>query len=429
MQKRRKWKKVMAAIVMSGLLSGQSVWAADVDLTLQEAIEKALATNPTGQMALADQKKAEGLLRQAKAGRMPVLSYTHLDSRRGGNYSAGYNEYLYDNTVTLSLPLYTGGQVEGSIDQAKVGVHSANVGVEQAWQQMKLDATTGYYDVLQASNMVQVDKESVDRLEAHLKNVQAQFNVGTVAKSDVLRSEVELANAKQTLIKADNTYEVAVSSLNNVIGLPLETKITLKEELTYQKYEQSMADCIDYALKNRPDVLQAKDSLTSTVKGVQIAQSGKKPTVTLSSLYDFNDESFPGDNNTNWRVYFTTNWNVFDSGLTDAKISQAKASVEKAQEQLRKTRDAAHLEVRQAYLNMQEAEKRIDTTKVAVVQAEEDYKIAQVRYSAGVGTNLDVMDSQVALTQAKTNYIQALYDYNTSKAKLEKAMGIPVVRK
>ena len=78
---------------------------------------------------------------------------------------------------------------------------------------------------------------------------------------------------------------------------------------------------------------------------------------------------------------------------------------------------------------MQEAEKRIDTTKVAVVQAEEDYKIAQVRYSAGVGTNLDVMDSQVALTQAKTNYIQALYDYNTSKAKLEKAMGIPVVRK
>ena len=161
-----------------------------------------------------------------------------------------------------------------------------------------------------------------------------------------------------------------------MIGLSLETRLTLKEELAYQKYEQSMSDCIDYALKNRPDVLQAKDSLTSTAKGVQIAQSGKKPTVTLASLYDFNDESFPGDNNTNWRVYFTTSWNVFDSGLTDAKISQAKASVEKAQEQLRKTRDAAHLEVRQAYLNMQEAEKRIDTTKVAVVQAEEDYKIA-----------------------------------------------------
>ena len=429
MQKRKGWKTVMTAMLVSGLLCGQTAWAADVDLTLQEAIEKALATNPTGQMALADQKKAEGALRQARAGRMPVLNYTHTDNRRGGNYSSSYTENLYENTVTMTVPLYTGGQLEGSIDQAKVGVHSANLSVEQAWQQMKLDATTGYYDVLQASNMVQVDKESVERLEAHLKNVQAQFNVGTVAKSDVLRSEVELANAKQTLIKADNTYEVSVSSLNNVIGLPLDTKITLKEELAYQKYEQSMIDCIDYALKNRPDVLQAKDSLTSTVKGVQIAQSGKKPTVALSSLYDFYDDAFPGDNNSNWRVYVTTNWNVFDSGLTDAKISQAKASVEKAQEQLRKTRDAAHLEVRQAYLNMQEAEKRFDTTKVAVLQAEEDYKIAQVRYSAGVGTNLDVMDSQVALTQAKTNYIQALYDYNTSKAKLEKAMGIPVARK
>ena len=143
MQKRKGWKTVMTAMLVSGLLCGQTAWAADVDLTLQEAIEKALATNPTGQMALADQKKAEGALRQARAGRMPVLNYTHTDNRRGGNYSSSYTENLYENTVTMTVPLYTGGQLEGSIDQAKVGVHSANLSVDQAWQQMKLDATTG----------------------------------------------------------------------------------------------------------------------------------------------------------------------------------------------------------------------------------------------------------------------------------------------
>jgi len=100
--------------------------------------------------------------------------------------------------------------------------------------------------------------------------------------------------------------------------------------------------------------------------------------------------------------------------------------MKKQTEQARQSRDSVQLEVRQAFLNMKEAEKRIETSKVAVDKAEEDFKIAQVRYSAGVGTNLDVIDAQLALTQAKTNNIQALYDYNTSKAKLDKAMGIPV---
>jgi len=84
------------------------------------------------------------------------------------------------------------------------------------------------------------------------------------------------------------------------------------------------------------------------------------------------------------------------------------------------------LQVRQAFLSIKEAEKRIDTSQVAVNQAQEDFRMSQVRYEAGVGTNLDVIDAELALTQAKTNYIQALYDYNTSKALLDQAMGVPV---
>ena len=119
--------------------------------------------------------------------------------------------------------------------------------------------------------------------------------------------------------------------------------------------------------------------------------------------------------------------NLFDGNVTKAKVRQAEASLTKSVEQANQKQDVIQLEVRQAYLNMLEAEKRITTSKVTVDKGQEDFKIAQVRYSAGVGTNLDVIDSQLALTQAKTNYIQAMYDYNTSRAKLDKAMGIAVL--
>ena len=119
--------------------------------------------------------------------------------------------------------------------------------------------------------------------------------------------------------------------------------------------------------------------------------------------------------------------NVWDYGVTAAKVAAAKANVVNAEETYRQTTDNVQLEVRTYYLSLREAEKRISTTSVAIAEAEEAYKIALVRYQAGVGTNTDVIDAQVSLTTAKNNYIQALYDYNTSHAKLEKAMGVPVL--
>ena len=115
--------------------------------------------------------------------------------------------------------------------------------------------------------------------------------------------------------------------------------------------------------------------------------------------------------------------NVFDSGVTWSKIHAAQENLAKAKESQRQIKDNVELEVRTDYLNLREAEKRITTTQVAVASAEEDYHIAVVRYQAGVGTNIDVMDAQEALTQAKTNYYQALYNYNTSKAALNTSMA------
>jgi TolC family type I secretion outer membrane protein len=424
------WKKHLATALACGLLAFNAVaLAAPIELSLDESIALALKNNPSVKIAEADKAKAEWTVKAAEAGNGPTFSYAHTDTRLQSVPSLLQpNPYVtkYDNNASLKLYLYTGGKVESAINQAKIGFTVADLDVTRARQQLRLDATTAYFGVLQARNLVKISQDSVDSLAAHLKNVQAQYDVGTVAKSDVLRSEVELANAQQSLIKAQNSYDLAMASLNNVLGLPLDSQVSIKEELAYAKYPLPLESAIKYAMGNRPEVAQTAAAIQSAREGVKYAKSGHLPAVALTGYEDWNDRDFPGAKNNNWGVSLTTQLNVFDAGLTDAQVKQAESGVGKAEEQARQTRDAVSLDVRQQYLSMQEAEKRIQTSKVAVDKAEEDFKIAQVRYNAGVGTNLDVIDAQVALNQAKTNYVQALYDFNTSKAKLEKAMGTSV---
>lgn len=415
--------KGLAALLI-GLCWSQAAAAAPQELTLQDSIRMALANNPAVKIAQADKDKAQWSLREAKAARWTTITFSHADAR---SKSAGDNPAdNFSNSVGLSWPLYTGGQREGLIGQAKANFVSADFGVEKSRQQLRLDATSGYYAVLQTRNLLQVARESVDNLNAHLRNVQLQFDAGTVAKSDVLRSEVEVANAVQNQIKAQNNYDLAVASLNNVIGAALETQWEIREDLSYTKVEADLVQGIRSALQQRPEIAQSKAGMDAAREGISVAKSGYRPSMTLSSSSGWSDSSFPGDENNTWRVTLTTSWTVFDTGVTRAKVQGAKASYEKTVQQDRQLADSVALEVQQAVLNVREAEKRITTSQKAVEKAEDDFKIARLRYDAGVGTNLDVLDSQVALTQAKTNYYQALYDYNVNRAKLEKAMGVPV---
>jgi outer membrane protein TolC len=159
---------------------------------------------------------------------------------------------------------------------------------------------------------------------------------------------------------------------------------------------------------------------------MKVAKSGYLPTLSLDAINGWASKDFPGAKNSNWTVELNANINLFDSGLTKSQVRQADDSITAAQEQAQQTHDNISLQIRQAYLSMKEAEKRIDTSNVAVNQAQENYRMANVRYAAGVGTNLDAVDAELDLVQAKTNYVQALYDYNTDKAQLEEAMGVPV---
>lgn len=436
----KKAKNVLALTAALSVLCSQSVFAATLELDLEETIQRALLTNPSVKIAEYNRKAAKADYSAAKGARGISISLSH-DSGRGGyaDYAMrsvnGGTKILtkgignsHSNSITASLPIFTGGELQGQIGQAKANYRSMLSAEEQAYNEMKETATTGYFNMLNATNMKALRQESVDRLQAHLDNVIAQYNVGIVARAEVLRSEVELANAKQDYITASNEYDVAEATLNNIIGTPLNTTLKLKDSLQYVPYDNDMAYCLAYSEQHRPELKQAEYAIDSAEAALVVARSGHMPKVyaNASNNWGGNGSDWPGDDDENWSVGVTASMNVFDSGVTWSRIHAAQENLAKAKESQRQIKDNVELEVRTDYLSMREAEKRITTAQVAVASAEEDYHIAVVRYQAGVGTNIDVMDAQEALTQAKTNYYQALYNYNTSKAALNTSMGVGV---
>lgn len=441
----KKAKNVLALTAALSVLCSQSVFAATLELDLEETIQRALLTNPSVKIAEYNRKAAKADYSAAKGARGISISLSHSTGRNGyadnrlnpiynnaGELiGTSYNKSIgnsHSNSITASLPIFTGGELQGQIGQAKANYRSMLSAEEQAYNEMKETATTGYFNMLNATNMKALRQESVDRLQAHLDNVIAQYNVGIVARADVLRSEVELANAQQNYITASNEYDVAEATLNNIIGTPLGTTLLLKDRLQYEPYENDMAYCLAYSEQHRPELKQAEYAIDSAEAALVVARSGHMPKVyaNASNNWGGNGSDWPGDDDENWSVGVTASMNVFDSGVTWSKIHAAQENLAKAKESQRQIKDNVELEVRTDYLNLREAEKRITTTQVAVASAEEDYHIAVVRYQAGVGTNIDVMDAQEALTQAKTNYYQALYNYNTSKAALNTSMGVGV---
>ncbi len=410
---------------------------APTEITLDQAVNMALTNNPIGKIAVYEFEAAKGALTAARSYRWPTLSATHRDSwtwagekanlqnRPPNNYASYVSDY-FSNSVSASWTLWSGNRVESQISQAKLSLDASRWEIAAARQELKYSATDAYFKFMAARDAVRLATESVERLERYLQDVKLQFEVGVVAKVDVLRSEVELAKAKQTLIEAKNAYDVTMANLNTIIGLPLTTELKVAGDLSYEKYDQALAACMDTALRQRPEIFQATDAAKIAQEAITIARSGYLPTVSASYQAGWNDSKFAGTNNYNWTVYLTTNWNFMDSGLTAGKLKQASEGFKKAKEQLQQTVDAVRLDVQSTYLTLKSAEQSIATSSAAVGLAEEDYKIKVIRYQAGVGTNLDVLDAQVALTTAKNNFLQAMYSYNNYRSKLDKAMGIPV---
>lgn len=399
-----------------------------IDLNLPKTVQMALDYNRDIKMSQYQLKSAEAAINEAKSKKMPQVGYTFSTSRTAGP-AIPSTQNKFGNGLSVELPVYTGGLVEGQIDNAKIGKTDAQETILKTEQATKYSAIEGYYQLLANKELQGVYHEAVDNLQGHLDNVQAQYNVGTKAKVDVLSSDVSLANAKTTALTADNAVAISESNLNNILGLPLETKLNLADhQLPFDTYNISLQEAMDYAMKYRPEVLQAALAVQKAENNIDIADAGNKPTVSVKGSNDWGDTTFPGidANKRQWSVGANLTYKFYDGGTTKAKVAQAKQDLLVARETEQKTRESVQLQVKQAYLNIRSAAQKVEETQTVVDQARENYRIQNIRYQAGVGINLDVLDAQLSLNQAQVNHIQALYDYNVGIAKLEQVMGVDV---
>ncbi len=427
------YKNLVIGTVL-GLLAVSSVGivcAADtLDLTLDESIQLALKNNRAIKEYVTDFDNSQWALKEVRRGGGPTFSWTSTAEKIGGNaYSgSGYNKE-FANTLEASIPLYTSGKLENKIKSADYGIVVAQLNLENEKQTIRNTVTQDYCNILQYRSQIQVYQDSVNDLQAHLDNVNAKYKAGTVAKSDVLSSEVSLANGQQNLTSAQNDYDIAIATFNNDVGLNTDAATNIKDDLKYTKYDIDIDKSISYALSHRPDAVAKYYEVQAAKANVETAKAAAGPQISAVAAYNTAGSNLFSDGHTSsdyWGAGISASWSIFDNNITQAQVKQKEAALRKAEESALAQNDAVRLEVRTAYLNLITSEKNIKTLSTSVDKAKDDYRIEKVRYNAGVGTNLDILDAEEKLLQAEGDYVTALYEYNTSKASLDKAMGIAV---
>lgn len=406
------------------LLSGLCMFAltaitSAAPLTIDQAVEMALKNHLDIKIAANEEQEARYSLQSAKGS-------------KGVSFAASNNTYLKkpgsstdasNSSMTLTLPLYSGGKNEGNIKIAETDVTKAELNAVKTKLDVKSNTISDYLTVIKTHQAQAVAQETVDNYQQHLTNVKEQNSVDNVAKADVLRSEVELADAQQTLLQAQNAYAVAVNTLKKQLRWKEAGELELVEEFQYVPFTMTMEESVAYAKAHSPELEKYRLSVQSAEQSVSVAKADSKPSISLASGMSWSDASI-GENSEDTYVGLTTSWNLFDSQVTKSKVKKAKSAVDTARLELESQEDAIELSVKEYYLNMKEAEKRRDTTQLAISKAKEDYSIAVAKYRVGEGVILDVIDAQLALTTAQNNYIAAQYAYADYKAKLENGMGM-----
>jgi outer membrane protein len=333
---------------------------------------------------------------------------------------------VYSFSTTLSQPVFTGGLNSASYRLAKLGVDLSKEAVETVKQDLVLEVRAGYFNILRAKKFLAVAEQQVRQFEAQREVTRAFFEVGIVPKNDVLQAEVQLANARQSLVRVENDLAIAKSSFNLLLRREIDTPLEVVDILGYQSFPLGMEASLEEAFRQRPEVKVAQISIDQAREGVKVARSGYLPMVNVLGNYGRSSEELStyGDfRGERWTVQALATFTFWNWGSTAFKVGESRVKVTQAEDAKLQLLEGIALEVKNDYLNMRVAEKNIGVAEKAIEQAEENLRMNEERYKYQVATQTDVLNAVTLLTQARTNYYSALSDFNIAKAQLERSMG------
>lgn len=432
---------LLPAIVL--LLSSGLTGLNAAELKLDDAIRMSLKSNETYLSAVQDKIKAEGEIREARSGALPSLTfegvYTHNFELQeftfaGESFKIGSDNF-YNLGFKLEQTLFGGGKVFNAYKIAKLYDKYALQGLRASQQQVIYGTRELYFAAILARDQVEVFKDAVSQAQENFTVVNSRHREGLVSEYDKLSAEVDLANLLPQLTKAENDAHMVLNSLRYFIGYDnyVDLELSYDFDITDTIVTPDLNATIKIALTNRPDYVGQDYISKAYKKAIGVSNSGRMPSLYFSAAMDWQaniDKSFPGSDDFVRSTSATINlvFPIFDGFRTSGSVKKAKADYVKSKLAKSQIEDAIRLEAEQAVAKIEESKRRLSSGQKTIELASEGLRVASLRFNNGIGTQLEILSARAALTLAKTNYILAIYDYEISLAKYDKAIGrdIPV---
>jgi len=327
------------------------------------------------------------------------------------------------SVLSVTWPVYDSGQTWYAVQQARLNQESAVVSADRARQQVTAGTITAYIQVLLARENQQVLSHILETAGSHLKLIQSRYNGGFVAKSDLLRAQVHMADLEQQILEAQSQTNIARCNLNVAMGIGTDMYYKLISPLKPgNPVVGSMDSWISAAFSNRPDLKQLNLQQQIAQKEIDKSKSLRHPSVNLAGNYEINSEDFKGTGS-NYTIGAVVSVPLFTGGRISAKIREAGINLKQTQAMLRAMEHQVCAETRQAFFNAQSAWARIRVARAAIGQSEESLRIVRNRYQNGLFTITDLLDAEVMVQQSLTRHLKAIHDYKAAVTRLDLAAG------
>ncbi len=417
---------VAAAAVLAALPTGLAGQDSFRSLTLDQAIEMALRRNPNLDQARTNIENAEHSRLSAWGGFLPNLSlsygYSNSSTGRLDPTGQGIVSTSYSAQLGASYNLFDGMRRFSDLKAARLGVVEQNARYRQSEFETIRFVKQAYFNAVAARDLVAVEQGRVQRQEDQLNFVEQQLQLGRATRSDLLRSQVDLNNARLALLNAENGARTTTFRLTEVVGSdqrvgPVEEATLEATPLSYGR-EQLM----EMAGVSAPSLATAKAALDAAEAGVSSARSSYFPNLNFSGGYAWRNEEFPPSNRS-WSLSLSGSYPLFNGFQRETQVYRARAQADLARASERSAQLALSADLDEAYSTSQSALAGIDLAAQSVELSQESLRVEQERYRLGLSTILDLQLAQITLSQAEVDLVSRRFDYQLAVAQLESLLG------
>ena len=400
--------------------------------TLAECTAIALAEQPTLKAASASVEAARERVWESAAAYLPQVGASYSAARRhastgsltGSSATGRISTFpFYSTGVTLSQVFFDFGQNLALIHAAQRTAESAAADAATEHDTVVFTVAQAYFGLLASYRLRDVADETVADNQKHLELAQGRFGVGLAPKFDVTQAQVQLASAELNQVTARNNVSLGRETLRHALGLSGPLDFDIVDALEQPPIEVDDAEALALAYEHRPELRSIRAQVDAAAQRVAAVEKDYLPKVTSNAAVNWSGPRYPLQES--WSFGGAVNLSVFNGGLTTAQVGEAKANLENLQANEEVTRQNITLDVRQATLNPRQAVESIRVADKGLQQARENLEIAEGRYRTGVGNTIELTDAQTSLASAEASRVQAVVNYRTALASLERATAHP----